>query len=810
MGIILDVMGSIDAAVASYIENVFNFVSAPIANVVRACGVVGFSFIAVNTMMQFRMIRVSEYVEWSVKYILILMFATSWANFGYIYDIITNVPSEYGGAILDSVMTVPVQPIFPPGSVQEMIMIQSGMKPVGPGSTIYEQMDQFTSYVFSMANNAMHKGGITNLAPKLVGVVIAILGGFFVVAAIIILAVGKIGLALSLSLAPLFIATLIFKQTSDYFQSWSKMTAGFALIPLVMAALMGVMIALTTESLQDWLRGDADYSFSDLATFLVLLLASIFLVWQIPQIVQQLSGSMLGGINGAAKVASGVMQGYRGAKGGAMRVAAGGKEASAAKAAGGSAAQSGRAMVAGLMMNQGWRESQREKHRTDKLPGGGNDGTAGPSLTNPGAPGRASGNSQSAAQGAAQTSSARQQLAQSSAAASSGGSSSSSGSSSGGGSASSGGSSGGSASNSAAANTWAGADSSWKRPLSGSSGGASGSGGSGSSSGGGSSGGSGGGGDAGGSSGEGSGGGSAWRGSSTGGTSGTGDSGSSGEGSGFSTAGAITGLGLGLAAAEAVSPPPPPPQQNNKRAKKPKEHKGEAAPVILPLAPVQRQAPASAPRSMASTPKGVAASNGGGSGSTGNAGGQRQAREHVPAPKSMAAGPNGGTVSNGGVSTWTGQSGGQRQAAVHVPAPKSVASNGGGSGSTGQTGGQRQAREHVPAPKSMSSTPRAASGPSSGAANGTASGSSSGSASKEPGPARQESARRIPEPRSMASMSSNAPAPASQPTAPRQPIGTGATAKQSVAPVRASGTTVSAKTSTRSTPAYKAWSSGKK
>ena len=52
---------------------------------------------------------------------------------------------------------------------------------------------------------------------------------------------GKVGLAMAVSLAPVFIPTLMFKATGNLFESWVRFTIGFALIPLVLGGVIGTL-----------------------------------------------------------------------------------------------------------------------------------------------------------------------------------------------------------------------------------------------------------------------------------------------------------------------------------------------------------------------------------------------------------------------------------------------------------------------------------------------------------------------------------------------------------------------------------------
>jgi type IV secretion system protein VirB6 len=380
MGMLGAMLDFIDEAVKSYVENVFNVVAAPVHDILISCGVVGVSFIAVNSLMQFRQIQFSEYFDWCIKYLLILMMATVWSNFEPIYRIISEVPGSYGGALLQAA-----------GS--------------GDGSPIGDQLDKFAERIFSVADEWMGWGSLTDLGSLLIGIMLTIIAAILVFVSVVVIAIGKVGLAMAMSLAPLFIGLLIFKQTSELFSSWTKFTLGFAMIPLVIAGILGVMLGVVTAMNENQPHGAYSYA----VALGLIVLACTFLMWNVPQLVQQLSGSMVGGVGGA-NVKSAVQKSFGKAKGGAQRALAGGREASAASRAGGSKGQIAEAALAGMRQNAGWRTEKREANRQARLPGGGSGGSGGPSLRDGDRPGAAAlphSLGQTAAQGAASTQQAR-------------------------------------------------------------------------------------------------------------------------------------------------------------------------------------------------------------------------------------------------------------------------------------------------------------------------------------------------------------------------------------------------------------------
>ena len=62
---------------------------------------------------------------------------------------------------------------------------------------------------------------------SMASILVWIIGGLMAAAAIIVISLGKIGLAMAIALAPFFIPTLMFKATSSLFESWVRFTLGF-------------------------------------------------------------------------------------------------------------------------------------------------------------------------------------------------------------------------------------------------------------------------------------------------------------------------------------------------------------------------------------------------------------------------------------------------------------------------------------------------------------------------------------------------------------------------------------------------------
>ncbi len=260
-------LNTLDGAITGYAESSFVTFAGPLATLCQAMGVCGLAFIAINALMQWVPIRVGEYLKWGMRYVIVTAVATSWAQFLPIYNIVTNVPGELGAQLMGVVMAPNLNTAF-----DQMI------------TTMFEFSDALADeaafYSISMAS-----------------IMVWAIGGFMAAAAIIVIALGKIGLGMAIALAPIFIPTLMFRGTSNLFESWVKFTLGFALIPLVMAGVVGAIVGIGQGLISEAATAN---DLEDAAGFLIVGVGAIFMTVMVPTLVNGLSGTITATANGAA------------------------------------------------------------------------------------------------------------------------------------------------------------------------------------------------------------------------------------------------------------------------------------------------------------------------------------------------------------------------------------------------------------------------------------------------------------------------------------------------------------------------------
>jgi len=281
---IQDTLDQVDGAVATYAQSVFADFGGPITTTIQLAGLVSLAMLGINVVMQWVPLRVTDFAKWGVRYVIILAVATSWSQFLPFYDMLTNVPSSVGAALLD----------------------------VSGATSLNESLDLMVTSIFNFSDRAADESGFFSIS--LLSIILAVIGALMACVAILVAGIAKVGLAMAVSLAPLFIASLLFRGTSDLFSSWAKFTLGFALIPMVLAGVMGAIVGIGGAMIAE--VNDAR-TLTDAAGFLIVALAAIFLMSQVPTMVNGLAGTVVAtasGIREARQLADGAMAAYGGGK----------------------------------------------------------------------------------------------------------------------------------------------------------------------------------------------------------------------------------------------------------------------------------------------------------------------------------------------------------------------------------------------------------------------------------------------------------------------------------------------------------------
>lgn len=177
-------------------------------------------------------------------------------------------------------------------------------------------MDNFYSTGMDAGNKIWDRGHVTGpWSPFLAAIVVyAITLGVAAYAAFL-LALAKVALAVLLILTPLFALLYLFGHTRRLFEGWLGQVIHFALVPIMVYAVLGLILAIAQQNLNLLDAKADDATMQDVLDLALVGVVAILLLAQVMWITQGIAGgislSTMGAVRGAASRTAGL-----GAKGG--------------------------------------------------------------------------------------------------------------------------------------------------------------------------------------------------------------------------------------------------------------------------------------------------------------------------------------------------------------------------------------------------------------------------------------------------------------------------------------------------------------
>ncbi|KSV63168.1 hypothetical protein N183_36180 [Sinorhizobium sp. Sb3] len=283
MGIIQSLGTAIDDATSDYLQAVFSAVAEPVQSLMTVIGIVTLLFIALNHVLQARNIEWTRYLNWGVTYILIVSFSTVWSNFSPIYDALTGITQGYSNLVIEAVAKE-VE------TLRADILDPAAITGAGEAKT-YAAMDEFGHAIVWIAGDFFRDTSISDLGKTFrnvfSGVLVLLVGGIFIAACAVIVLIAKVGIILSISLAPLGLMMFMWEKTRGYFQGWVSLMVGFAVIPLLLGGLMAIVLYFAAHILAT--SGASSLEKDKFFGFIFVMIAALVLLFHIPTMAQTLA-----------------------------------------------------------------------------------------------------------------------------------------------------------------------------------------------------------------------------------------------------------------------------------------------------------------------------------------------------------------------------------------------------------------------------------------------------------------------------------------------------------------------------------------
>ena len=264
MGIITDTLGIIDSAIGNIAQQGFETGAGSVGTVITVGSGLLIALMGANVIAQIRPMTMASFVAFGVKIGLIGIFAQSWGNFSVIYAILTDVPQSIGNAAL-------------------------GVTDLGNAETLYQSLDLMLSRITEYGDRVGDNAGWVFGA--MLGVAFYLMAAIFAAVSAGIIAFASIMLTVMIVVAPFAIICSMFQATKSIFESWSRSTVGYAVMPIVIGAVLGIVVSAGEQTLSIVTEPEAVEEISLMLPFLAIMLLSVGVMATIPTVAQNISGA---------------------------------------------------------------------------------------------------------------------------------------------------------------------------------------------------------------------------------------------------------------------------------------------------------------------------------------------------------------------------------------------------------------------------------------------------------------------------------------------------------------------------------------
>jgi type IV secretion system protein VirB6 len=320
MGLVTDVLTSVHSLLSTYVKDSYDAFIPQFEIIIHSLAGVSLVLVALNHIYQARQIPYSTYFAWIIRYLCIVAFVTGWANFDALMKIITNVPIAYGSVLIPEVKSYEtVKKSCDPkrykvrgtrmtstdstgifGIKREEWLCETRVEVTTPvvasAATVYELIDQVLDTIFDIAKElAKNVKSIKSIANAFYSAAVFLIGGLLALSSLFVLLSADIGLHMMFALGPLAIVMLTFQQTRGYFESWLRLTVGFAVVPMMVTVVMALISRAAMGQV-----GDDIGNINDVINFLVVSAAAVPFLFQVPQLASSLASVSLPQMGGAS------------------------------------------------------------------------------------------------------------------------------------------------------------------------------------------------------------------------------------------------------------------------------------------------------------------------------------------------------------------------------------------------------------------------------------------------------------------------------------------------------------------------------
>lgn len=260
MGIVSDIMGTIDHSILSTGEDFFEATASGMLPVMTIACTILLILIGINMAVGYYQMSGRDAIQIATRIVMIYIFAFSWSNFSVVYQAFAHTGE-----------TLAMEFFNVAGSTS--------------AENIYSAMDRFSVQMSDAADGVARSQG---------SIMRGVLGAFFyailallMAIYVLIVAFAKIMIAVLLGVAPLAITATIFERSKGMFEAWLESLIGYLMYPIAASAVISVIVVVGQ---QQFVAQQQVQTINQILGFCVVVFVGIFALKAIPDAAGQMTG----------------------------------------------------------------------------------------------------------------------------------------------------------------------------------------------------------------------------------------------------------------------------------------------------------------------------------------------------------------------------------------------------------------------------------------------------------------------------------------------------------------------------------------
>lgn len=257
-----DILTKVDQVTLGYTAKAYQAIVSAHMTELRLMLVIYIAFFGIAVLQGMLSMSLRDASKHILKALIIFQLATNWGSFTtFFYDVFTSGPEKLTTALIG-------------------------------GTNPTQQLEDVFVTGVEAARNINRKAGTFDVAQIVLAVLVLIGTVLMTGMALFLLILSKMGLAILLSIAPVFLAMALWKSTQGLFQGWINYLVNYAMIPVITFALLGLILALMKDPVNTIKQSGENITMVTIIPYLLMGAISILLFSQVLRIASALGGGI--------------------------------------------------------------------------------------------------------------------------------------------------------------------------------------------------------------------------------------------------------------------------------------------------------------------------------------------------------------------------------------------------------------------------------------------------------------------------------------------------------------------------------------